>query len=189
MNIPKQLQEKYQTIFLYGSVVYKTASKDSDLDLIVIGNSTEQSKFDNIDINAYTPLDFQKALDNHEVWALEAFFSIPIKGSANSFSLNINPQKIRESFSKKASHSWVKAKKKIEKENEVYKGQKSIFHSLRILDFAIQILKHGKIINYGSSNHLWDKIKDEPNWTNLEKNYKQLFNKRRSVIRSLAPTE
>jgi hypothetical protein len=62
----------------------------------------------------------------------------------------------------KAGNSFAKAGKKLDVEKEHYKGKKSLFHSLRILMFGIQIAKAGRITNYGEANDLWKEIKQVP---------------------------
>ena len=71
------------------------------------------------------------------------------------FIADITKTKIRNSFSHVASNSFVKCKKKIEVEAsyDPHTGRKSLWHSLRIVDFGIQILKHDKIIDYSSVNY------------------------------------
>ncbi|KAG2379112.1 hypothetical protein C9374_007750 [Naegleria lovaniensis] len=49
----------------------------------------------------------------------------------------------RRPFSRKSANSYVKCKKKICVEKDLKVGLKSLFHSLRIVMFAIQILKFG----------------------------------------------
>ena len=52
---------------------------------------------------------------------------------------------IRQSISATASNSWAKAHKKmtVEKDLDIYKGKKSLFHSLRILMFGNQLCEFG----------------------------------------------
>lgn len=89
----------------------------------------------------------------------------------------------------KASHSFVKAKKKIEKEKDYYIGWKSLFHSLRILTFGTQIAQMGKIENYGAANHIWFDILKDPHyeWAYYEDKYKPIYNDLATTFRKVAP--
>jgi hypothetical protein len=55
--------------------------------------------------------------------------------------------------------SWNKGKFKLN-QGDIIRGTKSIFHSLRILLFALQIKEHGKIIDYSEANYYWQEIND-----------------------------
>ncbi|KAL9646506.1 hypothetical protein ABK040_006565 [Willaertia magna] len=106
----------------------------------------------------------------------------------------------RKPISAKSNNSFVKAKKKIIVEKELKIGLKSLFHSLRILHFGIQIAKHGKIINFEEATELYKdivvkymnlfnegKITNEQIWYELNEKYgkeKKLLEKQ---IKELLP--
>lgn len=58
-----------------------------------------------------------------------------------------------------------------------------------MLQFAIQIAQHGKIVNYGSANEIWDEIKsiDSDDWEIYKERYQKKFNSLKSELRKLAP--
>jgi hypothetical protein len=98
----------------------------------------------------------------------------------------IDYDKIREEFSRIASNSWVKCKKKliIEKDYNPYIAKKSLFHSLRILMFGIQIMKLGKIVDFSEANIYYKDIMDSPNdWEYLKEKYQPIYNKLKSEFR------
>lgn len=71
-------------------------------------------------------------------------------------------RKIRPSFSEKYSNSKVKAQKKI-KDDEIFIGVKSMYHSIRITIFGILFIKSIKsgmngTFDFKSANHVWDVI-------------------------------
>ena len=174
-------------IYCYGSTVYKSNNPQSDIDLIAVVEKKiiEQTSDDNINISFYTKEEFESRLTNHEISALECIFlsnEFILKKNIE-FAVKINKHKLRCACSEKASNSFVKAKKKIQ-EGNIYVGQKSLFHSIRIIDFAIQIITHGRIINYESvSNILFDILKLEPN--NIISIFKPLYNNKKSELRKL----
>lgn len=152
--------------------------------------------------------DFQKQIDNCTVLALETVFTpiehvltadyerqtfdVPIY-KWNTFKMfDFDKWKVRQQFSGTASNSWAKAHKKmtVEKDLDMYRGQKSLFHSLRILMFAIQICTFGYIANYKEARDLWYEIYDpsgKTTWEEYKAKYKPLYNKLRSHLAVLAP--
>lgn len=93
---------------------------------------------------------------------------------------------LRRSISAKASNSWVKAKKKIN-QGDVRIGQKSLFHSLRIVMYGCQIAEYGQIVDYQCANKYWDIIKKIEDWELLKEKFQPLKNQLNSKFRKLAP--
>ena len=186
------------TIFPYGSQVYKTASEQSDHDFIVVfKDGTVEDEFANtqnkLSIHSYNHSTFQDHLDKHKISALECYF-LPaefVLFQSKKFNFSLHIETLRSSISEKASHSFVKAKKKfeIEQDRNVYIAKKSLFHSLRIINFGIQIASNKKIIDYTSSNPLWEDIYTDPNesWSPYKEKYQPLFNSMMTEFRKLAP--
>jgi len=202
--------------FPYGSHIYGTNSEKSDIDSIYVVddqfveklddqyvfhsdfdpvNKTYTDHFHEINISIYGKTTFQKMCDDHHISALECIFLpddlIKDQISDYKFKFELNLQRLRKSISEKTSHSWVKAKKKFEIEDDrnVYIAKKSLFHSMRIIDFGTQIAKSGKIENYHSCIELWNEIKDNPSeiWKDYETKYKSKFNQMMSEFRKVAP--
>ena len=96
---------------------------------------------------------------------------------------------LRHSFSAKASNSWVKAKKKltVEKDYNDTVGKKSLWHSIRLMDFGRQIAEHGSIVDYGSCNHIYDEVMYWKDWTEMYDKYKKMYNEYCTEFRKLAP--
>lgn len=180
----------------FGSRVYGSHKKDSDFDYIAVIDDYHQ----NLDINTqiYTTNDFQVALDNHDIPALECYFlpeNMVIKNN-HKFSFTLDKFKLRRSVSTIASNSFVKGKKKLTVAGDYDKklAIKSVFHSLRILDFGIQIASNGKIIDYSSSNWILDDLISMTNnlesnsaWKAIEDKYKKIYNDRATKFKSLCP--
>lgn len=205
MNFPDKINNFLKTdsiIFSYGSRVYGTFSETSDYDFIVIVPNgfphNDQESFENINLNIYSEDEFEEQLKNHEVSIIEAIFTKPIWKSTSlrvpNFSLSL--PKLRESISQKSSNSWVKAKKKITvgsvipKEDDYYVGIKSFFHAFRILDYGIQIAVNGKIIDFSSSNSIWEEINNKKwAWDELDKEFRERFRNLQTEFRKVAPKE
>lgn len=187
------------SIFPYGSYVYGTNSQLSDYDFIIVcKNDTVKNDFslerDGMNVHVYEEDVFIKQLADHKVSALECYY-LPEKWKHLTYNkkypFKLDLKILRSSFSEKASHAWVKSKKKfeVEKDRNVYIAKKSLFHSLRIIDFGIQIAKYGKINDYTVANRYWIEIKDNPyeDWNTYKDNYQEVFNMKMTQFREVAP--
>jgi predicted nucleotidyltransferase len=185
--------EDVVAVYPYGSRVYGTARKNSDYDYIVVTKKkTNEQYSDNlININFYTPDEHQQRLNEHEISALECYFlpdDLIIKNTYN-FVFKLDLVKLRHALAAKSSNSWVKAKKKltVEKDYDLDLGRKSLFHSMRIIDYGKQIATFGKIVDYGSCNDLFQEIMNCYSWTDMFNQYKEKYNLMCSEFRVLAP--
>lgn len=200
--------------YMYGSRVYGNARKDSDWDFIVVlnvntpaykvpGNIKHQQPYkmqfsDNlINVNFYRIDEHRERCANHEPSALECVFLpeefilkrtlCPEEHEFNN--CYYDPELLRHACSAKSSNSWVKAKKKltVPQDYDANIGKKSLWHAMRIIDFATQIAKHGKIIDYGSCNHFYDDVMYASDWPELFERYKPKYNAMLTEFRKLAP--
>jgi hypothetical protein len=185
-----------KNIYAYGSRVYKTNSETSDYDFIIISDFYENDfalEKNNISIHVFSVEQFQNQINDHKISALECLFldNSNVLKQDHQFNFVLNKSKLRSSISEKSSHAWVKAKKKfeVEKDQNFYIAKKSLFHSLRIIDFGLQIAKNNKIVDYSSSNDIWLDIITDPenNWDHYKNKYQNLFNERMSEFRKVAP--
>ena len=143
--------------------------------------------------------DFQKLVDDYDVMAIETVctdtsHTLFFNGDKCKIDTRkpYDKWKIRQSFSATASNSWAKAHKKmtVEKDLDMYRGVKSLFHSLRILMFANQICETGDIHNFKEATYLWPEIYEhigDWTWEDYKEAYKPLYNKLRSKLAILAP--
>jgi predicted nucleotidyltransferase len=190
------LNERDVIFIPYGSHVYGTTRKNSDEDYVAIVpensrmNTRAAYSRNNIDIQVYNRRDFQDQLRQHKIHALEAWFH-PSQILSCDFNFELRLTILRHSLSEKSSHSFVKAKKKIEFEHDYMIGWKSLFHSLRILNFGIQIAQDGAITNFGAANDHWHQIIEEKQtcWELLQRRYKPIYNGLATEFRKLAPKE
>ena len=191
----EQLENKFKqvlNIYEYGSRVYGyKPSKDLDY-IVVVEDSLEKPQQFNIsgrDVTVYSKEYFQEQIKRHEISCLECLWlpsNLVIQEDWKPEFI-LNKESLRSSCSKKSSNSWVKAKKKLTVSDSPYIGKKSLFHSLRILDFAIQIAKNGKIVDYAESNRYWDKISELKEWKELQKTFQKEYNQKKSKLRELCP--
>ena len=185
-------------IYQYGSRVYGCNSSCSDYDVIMVSEYYEgkaELDEDEISCTLYGITQFKEQLKKHEISALECLY-LPedkVLKSWINFDHKISLPALRKSISAKASNSFVKAKKKltVKKDYDKYIGLKSLFHSLRIIMFGIQIATHGKIIDYTAANDYWSSILSEPqsDWEYLKAKYKPIHNQLMTEFRKLAPKE
>lgn len=192
-------------LYHYGSVVYSTTSNQSDIDYICIVDSDNDEfngksiKF-NLnnqyhDVQFYTKNKFQELVQQHAIMALESIFLPQCHKliELHQFSFELNLSQLRKSISATSSNSWVKCFKKIEIENEPYIGLKSLFHSLRIISFGIDIAQQ-QSIKFTEHTDRYLEIMSLLNTDNCNKliikqKYQQLYNQLSSTFKQLAPKE
>jgi len=193
-------------LFKYGSIVYGTTTERSDEDVVCIVD-------DEIDLSEYTNGIFEHHTGNvdwqfinerrwiemikahHIVW-LECY-GLPkekvLIGDPYDYMkyFKLDRWTLRKVISQISSNAWAKAGKKmtVEKDFDLYRGQKSLFHSLRILMFGIQIAWKGRITDYTEANWLWDEIyaMGDCGWLVYAEKYKALSNKLHSDFVALCP--
>lgn len=181
-------------IYPYGSRVYGTNVSDSDEDYITVLKHMPDKHIildrDNFSFIVHDATSFQRGLWAHEAYALESFFldpSLKLKDALWDFKLD--KRALRESISQKASHSFVKAKKKFEVEGDFKRGKKSLFHSIRLLTFGHQIATEGKIVNYQAANDHWWEIWTNPStkWIDYQSIYRPMYNGLCTKFREVCP--
>jgi hypothetical protein len=184
-------------VYNYGSRVYYTHNDKSDYDIIVVNNdgkNNEEIVVDNLNIHFYSCEQFQQDLTAHKIHALECFFveAPHILLEKHKFNFDLNLSKLRCEISAKANNSWSKCAKKLTVEHNCeYIGLKSLFHSLRIICFGIQIAKTGKIHNYAEANHYFQDIFGcgKTDWQYFKEKYQPEFNRLMTEFRKVAPKD
>ena len=201
----------------YGSAVYGTYNSnvsDKDYICIVYNSFADKIKEDNQaqytfedgtihQMTLYTEDEFFDRLENNEIDVLECVCSNydAVRKILSAYTPNFNirsddyipfaysvyPKKIRDNFSKTASNSWVKCKKKltVDKDFAPRVGKKSLWHALRLIDFGTQILCFGWIINFSSMNFLYDEIVNNEcnDWEFYKNKYQSFYNALKSNFR------
>lgn len=185
--------DKIHAIYKYGSQVYGSLHEHSDYDFIVVSDVDVSNtvSMPNVDINSVTPDEFQKNLNNQEIWALECVFTSPIFSRKN-FELTIDIKKLRSSISRNSDQSFNKAKKKFispyDLEGELMRGKKSLFHAFRVVLFGIQIVKHQRIVDFQEANCYFTEIMTNSSDKWEDYSYlKQKHNALMTAFRAVAP--
>lgn len=191
------LDDDVLNIYVHGSHVYGTATEHSDIDYILVVNDlnkfieeNKQQKIGNDDYNFVSKDNWIKQADINSIDFIECHFlpaNLIIKETFKP-DFKLDPIKIRNYFSKHASNSWAKAYKKltVEKDFAPYIGKKSLWHSLRIYMFGINLLETGKL-DYTLANHLFDDIvnNDRVDWQYFKDKYQPLRNELKSKFKEL----
>lgn len=204
-----ELIENSEQIYLYGSRVYGTDRLDSDFDYISIlkqGLPKTDSilNFGENHYQIYTFDEFLYKIENHDIMALECISlkhsKMVLKKDGNKFDgyFNLNLNKLRESISTICNNSWVKGKKKliISGDYDKLAALKSIFHSIRIFRFGIQVARQYSITNFQECNWLWielqklgEKYDADILWQKIDEKYRSLFNQTSTEFKALAPKD
>lgn len=157
---------KIRDIFLYGSQVYGSATERSDYDIVVTAGALlphEERRLTvngaKLNIHIYTPDVFADCLKKHDIMNLECVFAPEWARlqEKNTLSKEVNIKKLIAHNLTQSYASWMGGKMKIQDGN-IEKGIKSVFHSLRMLMFAIQIAEYGKIVDFTAGNALYDEM-------------------------------
>ena len=166
---------RIKNIYLFGSQVYGNNREDSDFDFIVTCSSTiakQEIKEGRINLHLHTHDVFKDDLYKHDIHDLECFFApdwakLQIK---DSYNFVINNDKLKKSVLSESSNSWHKAKLKL-RDEDYYKSAKSVWHSIRMLMFAIDMCKNGAITDFSVANLYWDAISSTTDfdWTCIKK--------------------
>ena len=156
---------KVRNIYLFGSQVYGTQREDSDYDFIVVACSMLEKKeirHENLNIHVHTPDIFLDGLREYQMQYLECIYAPEFAKIQEkmvqpdkNFSLKLDMLKYKgmaQSF-----NAFHKAKDRII-DGETFRGVKSLWHSLRILEFFKQIIENEKIIDFSASNEYWKMI-------------------------------
>lgn len=159
---------KVSNIYIYGSRIYGTHKIDSDYDIIIVGaalieHQEIQTSIGNVHLNIHiiTRDKFRRDLNNHNIMNLECLFAPELAKIQEKEPLKfvLNKKKLTKNIIAQSFNSWQGGKHKLN-DGDIYRGLKSIFHSIKMLIFAIQIMEHGSIVNFGAANYLHKEIND-----------------------------
>lgn len=185
-------------IYQFGSRVYGSHNPNSDWDYIVVS----KLYFDPEDINihVFTEAQYQLALNRCDIQALECQYcddEFKLKETIK-FKFKVVKSELRRSISTIVSNSWVKGKKKliVTGDYDQHLALKSIFHSVRILDFGIQIATDDRIVNFCSMNYFYADLRKlaetyqrDELWNKIDEKYRGFYNTQSSVFKSLCPKD
>lgn len=208
------LNETFIHIDFWGSDIYGTTSEKSDKDIVLIYESDKEiydviqtkdypnlftDELSNVDLHIISSRTFQRLLNEHNIMALEVYYHSK-DFLQNYFEFKLNLDTLRRSVSAVCSNSWSKARKKLEiPEEDDYIGLKSLFHSIRILSFGIDIAKDNKIDYLNvlidgekiSCSNFWHSLQQKYEsgwrWPEFKAKYTPLQNANATEFRKLAP--
>ena len=158
-------------IYPYGSKVYGTADEHSDDDYVIVYKTSflPSGAFKDNDISSkdrkiqgtcYSRSGFIDAINNYQISALECIF-LPeekvIQKKMNFQMSKLDNKVMAKKIISLASSSWHFSTLAF-RDNHYESCAKNIFHALRILEFGLQIKKHGRIQDYSSMNKTRKKI-------------------------------
>ena len=209
------LYYKVRVVEHYGSTVYGTRTERSDIDIIAISESEEdlytiyQSKdypelsdySRDVDLHIISTKTFQELLEKHDIMALETYYQMH-EDDKELFEFTLDLDKLRRKVSAVVNNSWSKARKKLDiPEEDDYIALKSLFHSIRILSYGIDLARDGKIDFKNilidgdkiSCSSFWKQLQYEYSqgfrWKEFKAEYTPLQNSNATIFRLLAPKE
>jgi predicted nucleotidyltransferase len=175
-------------LYPYGSRIYGTFRPDSDYDYILVVNkgASTQIVLDKNSYNVISREEFQKALNDHETWALECYFLAPAEVLVHPkepWKFNFSADKLKTYFLEKMQLEIERAEKKFKMLNFL-SGKKSLWHSMRVGIFGLQLLQHKRIVSYSEANPLWMSILYNPStaWKDYEILYKPIYEALRMAV-------
>jgi hypothetical protein len=191
-EVRDNVDERILKTYKYGSRVYGCHTEQSDYDYIIVVESDEDLYYSvnmtNTNMTVYSESLFIEKIKEHHISVLECIFQDRNDPYLKHFELD--KAQLRRSISAVSGNSFVKCKKKLA-QGDYYIGKKSLFHSLRILGFGIQIALAGRISNYSYYNKYLEEIMsvDSNDWEVFKEKYKPLYNRAKSNFRMYAPLE
>jgi len=176
-----KISDEIIAIFPYGSRVYGFANENSDEDYIIViknaflkSGSFRDNAISNEDKSIqgvlYSRTGFIDAINNYNMPAMECL-SLEKDIIFNKWKFAVYKWDEKELIKKviqQSSASWHIATEQ-SKNGFKDRAKKGIFHSLRILDFGLQLKENKKIINFQSCNDLYYEINDIENFD--DRNY------------------
>lgn len=163
-RIKEELNDDHYNIYLYGSQMYGNTHINSDYDFLIIYDGE-------IDITYKSKDDFIKYLKDGNINFIENSQGLVKESFPINVEIKIDKVFIKNAINQ-ARNSLYKGIKFIQsnKSSKVYKGHKSLFHSLRILNNISPII-HNESIDFDQINQLANKTKNYS-----EDDYKSNFN-------------
>ncbi len=176
LRIAKVHPSRAIACFTFGSKVYgcDTYGSDTDIKLVYKGiNSGQEIKRTDYNIHLISEQDFEKQLKEHLPGAVECILAPDnFKWVSKDFKFVVSIPSLRHMYSHVSSNSWVKARKKIE-QGDYETGVKSLFHSLRIPMFGIQLATEGSIVDFTCANHIIEELRSRTwTWTELDERFR-----------------
>jgi hypothetical protein len=143
-----------------GSRVYGTAGPDSDEDFFAVLRDPD-AKQDLLfgpgrNVVVHGARAFEASLADQSVFALECLYA-PAEHRLVEFSPPFRHKPDRRAL---VASATAKAKSDFDKAKRLYEAEpgpskKKLFHALRVLTFAAQIARHGRVVDFREAEPLW----------------------------------
>ena len=165
LDICGVIEQRIQGIYLYGSQVYGTNSHLSDFDILVVASSLHAHKEfrdGTYNVHIKTPDLFLDELWMHKMHALECIYAprfAKLKDEVKYCDFVPVKHKLQREALSESHVAWTRGKRMI-LDGDMYRGMKSLWHSLRILLFALQIINEGDIYDFSEANNYWESIEE-----------------------------
>lgn len=150
-----------------GSRVYGVDTNNSDWDITVVSSGVDGYRFVEFsyegidyDVNVYSSSEFQSRIDRHEMKELEILYypREAILLQTIEFNTQLNRTQLINTVREESDQLWYRAKFGLDSKQDAYQPLKTIWHSIRFLIFAEQILRFGSIENFSAANVLRSSI-------------------------------
>jgi len=172
---------KVKNVYVYGSRVYGYASEFSDYDVVMVAPNLlkhKEIKSEHYNIHIVTPDWFkQELIGRYYITYLECVFGPDWARlqEKEKYDLNLNKEKVKKEFLSQSFSTWRNAKQKMI-EGDTMRGSKSAYHALKILKFGIQIVTHGKIVDFSECNQLYKDFENQNfyEWYQIKEEYLNL---------------
>lgn len=174
---------RVKNIYMFGSRLHGINRNDSDYDYFVIASTLNEhveikDKSENgMDLNIHVmTLDrFKKELNEYKMSRVESIFAPEEYKIMQKQPIQflVKKDKIKKYVPYQSHESWQIAKSRIQNQDDSYRAKKSVYHSLRVLDYARQIIQFNKIVDFRSMNHVYEKLQSEEikDWSDIKKEF------------------
>jgi hypothetical protein len=156
-----------------GSRVYGTAHAGSDRDFLVVlrdPSARQDLRWGaGINVVVHGERSYELALANQSVFALEALFAPAehqLKAPVPPFTYAFDRARLAASATERADADWNKAKKTFA--DEPAAARKRVSHALRVLTFAAQVAKDGRIVDYRAPLAWREQLAECMEWAAVE---------------------
>lgn len=181
------ISKDYFALYCYGSRVFGTSHINSDWDLVA---AYEDPALHNVHVNQAVDMSvfsramFQEKINKHDDKILTCLFMPPefvIIQPKEKWHFELDVEKLWTVFSKKAAYHWKRGKhffvKQPKRDDCFYVAKKELVHSLRTLDFGIQIAKYGKIQNMQTMISEYHRMMSSPStsWKEYEDEWRPVY--------------
>ena len=148
-----------------GSQVYGCAGAGSDTDFVAVVTTPFQNSLlfgHDYNVTLYSPRDFQRALHEQSLYALEALHAPTSHRliDGGTWRWTLDSARLRARVKARSEADYAKGLRLMASGPD--KARKKIWHSVRCLAFLFQILHRGELDNFGVANELYLNIMTDP---------------------------